>query len=82
VLAKLRFWPTLSSIKKNIHAFFVPEPMRDVYLDFRLPWPAKIAAGMLTPGKWRDGGHLKFTLPPHGLPLTLITHNLGFPASN
>jgi hypothetical protein len=27
--------------------------MRDVYLDFRLPWPAKIAAGMLTPGKWR-----------------------------
>jgi hypothetical protein len=21
-------------------------------LDFRLPWPAKIAAGMLTPGKW------------------------------
>jgi hypothetical protein len=29
-----------------------PGPMRDVYLDFRLPWPAKIAAGMLTPGKW------------------------------
>jgi hypothetical protein len=27
--------------------------MRDVYLNFRLPWPAKIAAGMLTPGKWR-----------------------------
>jgi hypothetical protein len=27
--------------------------MRDVYLDFRLPWPAKIAAGMLKPGKWR-----------------------------
>jgi hypothetical protein len=27
--------------------------MRDVYLDFRLPWPAKIAAGMLTPKKWR-----------------------------
>jgi hypothetical protein len=27
--------------------------MRDIYLDFRLPWPAKIAAGMLTPGKWR-----------------------------
>jgi hypothetical protein len=26
--------------------------MRDVYLDFRLPWPAKIAAGMLTPEKW------------------------------
>jgi hypothetical protein len=26
--------------------------MRDAYLDFRLPWPAKIAAGMLTPGKW------------------------------
>jgi hypothetical protein len=21
-------------------------------LEFRLPWPAKIAAGMLTPGKW------------------------------
>jgi hypothetical protein len=33
--------------------FFGPGPMRDVYLDFRLPWPAKIAAGMLTPGKWR-----------------------------
>jgi hypothetical protein len=27
--------------------------MRDVYLGFRLPWPAKIAAGMLTLGKWR-----------------------------
>jgi hypothetical protein len=27
--------------------------MREVYLDFRLPWNAKIAAGMLTPGKWR-----------------------------
>jgi hypothetical protein len=27
--------------------------MRDVYLDFRLPWPTKIAAGMLTPEKWR-----------------------------
>jgi hypothetical protein len=27
--------------------------MRDVYLNFRLPWPAKIAAGMLTPGIWR-----------------------------
>jgi hypothetical protein len=26
--------------------------MRDVYLDFRLPLPAKIAAGMLTPEKW------------------------------
>jgi hypothetical protein len=33
--------------------FFGPGPMRDVYLDFRLPWPAKIAARMLTPGKWR-----------------------------
>jgi hypothetical protein len=38
---------------KNIHAFFEPVPMRDVDLDFRLPWPAKIAAGMLTIGKWR-----------------------------
>jgi hypothetical protein len=27
--------------------------MRVVYLDFRLPWPAKIAAGMCAPGKWR-----------------------------
>jgi hypothetical protein len=35
-----------------MHAFFGPGPMRDVYLDFRLTWPAKIAAGMLTPGKW------------------------------
>jgi hypothetical protein len=26
--------------------------MRVVYLDFRLPWPAKIAAELLTPGKW------------------------------
>jgi hypothetical protein len=26
--------------------------MRDVYLNFRLPWPAKIAARMLVPGKW------------------------------
>jgi hypothetical protein len=25
--------------------------MRDVCLDFRLPWPAKITAGMLTPGE-------------------------------
>jgi hypothetical protein len=25
--------------------------MRNVYLDVRLPWPAKIAAGMLTPEK-------------------------------
>jgi hypothetical protein len=32
--------------------FFGPGPMRDVYLDFRLPWPAKIAAGMLTPEEW------------------------------
>jgi hypothetical protein len=24
----------------------------DIYLNFHLPWPAKIAAGMLTPGKW------------------------------
>jgi hypothetical protein len=37
---------------ENIHAFFGPGPMRDVYLDFRLPWPANISAGMLTPGKW------------------------------
>jgi hypothetical protein len=27
--------------------------MKDIYLNSRLPWPAKIAAGMLTPGKWR-----------------------------
>jgi hypothetical protein len=27
--------------------------MGDVYLDFRLPWPAKIAAGISTPEKWR-----------------------------
>jgi hypothetical protein len=26
--------------------------MGDVYLDFRLPWPAKMATGMLTPEKW------------------------------
>jgi hypothetical protein len=26
--------------------------MRDVYLNFRLPWSAKIAAGMFSPGKW------------------------------
>jgi hypothetical protein len=38
---------------KNYTCFFGPGPMRDAYLDFRLPWPAKIAAGMLTPGKWR-----------------------------
>jgi hypothetical protein len=38
---------------KNIHAFFEPGPMRDVYLDFRLPLPAKTATKMLTPEKWR-----------------------------
>jgi hypothetical protein len=38
---------------KNIHAVFGTGPMKDVYFDFRLPWPAKIAAGMLTPGKSR-----------------------------
>jgi hypothetical protein len=27
-------------------------------------------------------GHLKFTLPPHGLPLTLITQISAFSASN
>jgi hypothetical protein len=30
----------------------MPGPMRDVYLDFRLPWPTKIATGMLIPGIW------------------------------
>jgi hypothetical protein len=30
----------------------------------------------------RNGGHLKFTLPPHGLSLTLITHISSFPATN
>jgi hypothetical protein len=34
-----------------------PGPMRDVYFHLHLPWPAKITAGMLTPGKL-----LKFTL--------------------
>jgi hypothetical protein len=38
--------------KAIVTCFFGPRPMGDVYLDFRLPWPAKIAAGMLTPGKW------------------------------
>jgi hypothetical protein len=28
-----------------------------------------------------NSGHLKFTLPPHGLPLTLITNVSAFPAS-
>jgi hypothetical protein len=37
-----------ADLKKNT-CFFGPETMRDVYLDFRLPWPAKIVAGMLTP---------------------------------
>jgi hypothetical protein len=32
---------------------FEPPPMRDVYFDFQLPGPGKIAAGVLTPsGKW------------------------------
>jgi hypothetical protein len=65
VLAKFRFWPTLRPISKNIHAFFGPGPMRDVYLDFRLPWPAKIAARILTLG---NVGHLKITSPSHGMP--------------
>jgi hypothetical protein len=43
----------LRPILKNYMLFLGPGPMKDVYLDFRLPWPAKIAAGMLTPGKWR-----------------------------
>jgi hypothetical protein len=68
--------PYVSS--KNIHDFFGPGLMRDVYLDFRLPFPAKIAAGMLTLGKWWPFK----TLPPHGLPLTLITQTSTFPGSN
>jgi hypothetical protein len=38
---------------KKYTCFFGPGPMRDVYLDFRLPWPAKISAGISTPEKWR-----------------------------
>jgi hypothetical protein len=51
--SQFQFWPTLRPIEKNIHAFFGPGPMGDVYLNFRLPWPAQIAAGILTPEKWR-----------------------------
>jgi hypothetical protein len=32
--------------KKIYMVFFGPAPTRDVYLGFRLPWPAKIATGM------------------------------------
>jgi hypothetical protein len=70
----------------TIHAFFGPiGRFKNIYntcffwAETNERWPAKIAAGMLTPGKW---GPLKFTLPPHGLPLTLITHFSAFPASN
>jgi hypothetical protein len=52
--------------------------MREIYLNFRLPWPAKIAAGMLTPGKWWP---FEIYSPPHGLLLSLITQILAFPAS-
>jgi hypothetical protein len=41
---------------KRISFFFwaeTNERMRDVYFDYRLPWPAKTVAKMLTPGKWR-----------------------------
>jgi hypothetical protein len=38
---------------KKYTCFFGPGPARDVNLDFRLPWSAKITAEMLTPGKWR-----------------------------
>jgi hypothetical protein len=67
---KLPIWSTLRPIEKNIHAFFEPGPMKDVYLDFRLPWPAKIAARMLTPGKWW----------PFEIYLTTDHTYLGFPS--
>jgi hypothetical protein len=63
---------------KKYTFFFGPGPMGDVYLDFRLPWPAKIASGMLTPGKWWPF-EIYFTTT---MPLTLITHISAFPASN
>jgi hypothetical protein len=46
--------PILANFEADLKKYtcFLLGPMREVYLDFRLPWPAKIAAGMLTPGKW------------------------------
>jgi hypothetical protein len=66
---------------KNFYAFFGPGPMGGVYLDFRLPCPAKIAVGLLTLRKWRP---FENYLPPHKMPssLIMITHISAFPASN
>jgi hypothetical protein len=53
--------------------------MRDVYLDFRLPWPAKIAAGMLAPDKWWS---FEIYLSVTWNAPTSITHISTFPTLN
>ena len=52
VLARFRFSLFSRPIYKNIFAHKCTRPIRSVFLDFCLPWPAKCAVATPSSGKW------------------------------